>query len=76
MFPPTKTQKVALFKTMDPRGPYHQVKLVSPAADEAGWFRFGYTGWYVDRDVGMSEIAIQERDKMRGTTVKGRTINK
>ena len=61
---------MALFKTMEPRGPIHQVKLVDPAADAAGWKRFGYTGWYLDRDVGMSKVAIQERDKMRGTTVK------
>ena len=59
-------RSVTVFRTRLPPGPGHRVSPVTKAATEAGWFRFGFTGWY--RDIGdlMTEEELAERNAMRG----------
>eukprot|EP00547_Thalassionema_nitzschioides_P010314 CAMPEP_0194231218 /NCGR_PEP_ID=MMETSP0156-20130528/44813_1 /TAXON_ID=33649 /ORGANISM="Thalassionema nitzschioides, Strain L26-B" /LENGTH=266 /DNA_ID=CAMNT_0038963831 /DNA_START=290 /DNA_END=1091 /DNA_ORIENTATION=- len=46
-------------------GPFHEVLAVERAAEDEGFFRFGFTGWYTDEGDKMNELERRERDKMR-----------
>ena len=46
-------------------GPWHEVLSVNDAAQENGFYRYGFTGWYQDEADVMSEKDRMERDKMR-----------
>lgn len=44
-----KFNRAMFFRTSDPHGPFHRVTRVSERAAQAGWLRFGFTGWCVAR---------------------------
>ena len=50
---------------MNIRGPLHEVISVNKAAQDDGFYRYGFTGWYNDESDIMSESERMERDKMR-----------
>eukprot|EP00040_Diaphanoeca_grandis_P000892 m.16775 g.16775 ORF g.16775 m.16775 type:complete len:305 (-) comp11198_c0_seq1:303-1217(-) len=68
-FPP-KFNTALFFKTRDPNGPPHRVLKVGQSAVADGWHRFGFTGWFEDSVLEMDEIAKQQRDLMKGETIR------
>ena len=42
--------RAMFFKTSDPAGPFHRVSAVTQQAEDAGWLRFGFTGWSDSND--------------------------
>lgn len=58
---PTKTEfnRAMFFRTSDPGGPFHRVAPVTKKAMDAGWRRFGYTGWYTVEKKGRSDEEIK-----------------
>lgn len=46
-------------------GPYHEVLSVNDAAEENGFYRYGFTGWYQAESDVMTEHARLVRDQMR-----------
>jgi Rps23 Pro-64 3,4-dihydroxylase Tpa1-like proline 4-hydroxylase len=64
------SNRLVLFKTRHPDGPYHRVDRVTKGD---GFYRWGGTGWYDEVDDELSPFEASEREKMRSPTMDYRT---